>query len=78
MLRYDVDDNRSKPPTKLDITSVVSLSFLFLLFEVIGYSKVVISVFAPPGRLYERLTMVEGRAKTEMRRYRWPYARYRS
>jgi len=51
MLRYRVDKNRKKPPTRLDITSVVSLPFLLLLFEVVGYPRVRTLAFAPPGRL---------------------------
>jgi hypothetical protein len=78
MLRYSIDKNGKKPPTRLNITSVVSLPFLLLLFEVVRYSEIRILVFAPPGRLCGRLTMVEGRAKTGMKRHRLPCARFHS
>jgi hypothetical protein len=49
MLRYGVEKNGLQPPTRLNITFVVSLPFLLLLFEVIRYSKIRVSAFAPPG-----------------------------
>ena len=78
ILRYRVDKNGKKPPTRFDITSVVSLPFLLLLFEVVRYPMVRTLAFAPPGRLCGRLTMAEGQAKTGMKRHRWPHARFHS
>lgn len=66
MVRHSVFDDGLSPLTELNITSIVSLTLLLLLFEVIGYPRIGDLTLAPHRRQCGRLTMVEGRGRTGM------------